>query len=39
MLNWTVVGSDGSLFSRGKHDYYAVVVQGITLKTESMNSM
>jgi hypothetical protein len=29
MLNWTVVDSDGSLFSRGKHDYYAIVVRGI----------
>jgi hypothetical protein len=28
-LNWTVVDSDGSLFSRGKHDYYAIVVRGI----------
>ena len=29
MLNWTIVDSDGSLFSRGKHDYYAIVVRGI----------
>jgi hypothetical protein len=29
MLNWTVVDSDGSLFSRGKHDYYAILVRGI----------
>jgi hypothetical protein len=28
-LNWTVVDSDGSLFSRGKHDYYAILVRGI----------
>jgi hypothetical protein len=28
-LNWTIVDSDGSLFSRGKHDYYAIVVRGI----------
>jgi hypothetical protein len=27
-LNWTIVDSDGSLFSRGKHDYYAIVVRG-----------
>ncbi len=29
MLNWTIVDSDGSLFSRGKHDYYAIIVRGI----------
>jgi hypothetical protein len=29
MLNWTIVDSDGSLFSRGKNDYYAIVVRGI----------
>jgi hypothetical protein len=29
ILNWTVVDSDGSLFSRGKHDYYAILVRGI----------
>ena len=29
MLDWTTVDSDGSLFSRGKHDYYAIVVRGI----------
>jgi hypothetical protein len=29
MLNWTIVDSDGSLFSRGKHDYYAILVRGI----------
>ena len=28
-LNWTIVDSDGSLFSRGKYDYYAIVVRGI----------
>jgi hypothetical protein len=28
MLNWTIVDSDGSLFSRGKHDYYAIIVRG-----------
>ncbi len=28
MLNWTIVDSDGSLFSRGKHDYYAILVRG-----------
>jgi hypothetical protein len=27
-LNWTIVDSDGSLFSRGKHDYYAILVRG-----------
>ena len=27
-LNWTIVDSDGSLFSRGKHDYYAIIVRG-----------
>ncbi len=29
MLNWTIVDSDGSVFSRGKHDYYAILVRGI----------
>jgi hypothetical protein len=29
MLKWTIVDSDGSLFSRGKHDYYAIIVRGI----------
>ncbi len=29
MLNWTIVDSVGSLFSRGKHDYYAIIVRGI----------
>jgi len=28
-LNWTTVDSDGSLFARGKHDYYAILVRGI----------
>ncbi len=28
-LNWTIGDSDGSLFSRGKHDYYAILVRGI----------
>jgi hypothetical protein len=28
-LNWTIVDSDGSLFSREKHDYYAILVRGI----------
>jgi hypothetical protein len=28
-LNWTKVDSDGSLFSRGKHDYYAILVRGV----------
>ena len=28
-LNWTIVDLDGSLFSRGKHDYYAILVRGI----------
>jgi hypothetical protein len=28
-LNWTTVDSDGSLFSRGKHDYYAILVRGV----------
>jgi hypothetical protein len=28
-LNWTPVDADGSLFSRGKHDYYAILVRGI----------
>jgi hypothetical protein len=29
MLNWTTVDADGSLFSRGKRDYYAILVRGI----------
>ena len=28
-LNWTTVDSEGSLFSRGKRDYYAILVRGI----------
>ena len=28
-LNWTPIDSDGSLFSRGKRDYYAILVRGI----------
>jgi len=28
-LIWTTVDSDGSLFSRGKHNYYAIVVRGV----------
>jgi hypothetical protein len=31
-LNWTKVDSDGSLFSRGKRDYYAIVVRGIPVE-------
>ena len=27
-LNWTIVDSDGSLFSKGKHDYYAIIIRG-----------
>ena len=29
ILTWTPVDSDGSLFSRGKSDYYAILVRGI----------
>jgi len=29
-LNWTTVDSEGSLFSRGKHDYYTILVRGIS---------
>jgi len=29
MLNWTTVDSEGSLFSRGKTDYYTILVRGI----------
>ncbi len=29
ILNWSIVDSDGSLFSRGKYDYYAILVRGI----------
>jgi hypothetical protein len=28
-LNWTIVDSDGSLFSRGKRSYYAILVRGV----------
>jgi hypothetical protein len=28
-LKWTPVDADGSLFSRGKHDYYAILVRGL----------
>jgi hypothetical protein len=28
-LNWTTVDSEGSCFSRGKHDYYAILIRGI----------
>ena len=28
-LNWKRVDSEGSLFSRGKHDYYTIVIRGI----------
>lgn len=28
-LKWTKVDSDGSLFSRGKRDYYTILVRGI----------
>jgi hypothetical protein len=28
-LDWTIVDSEGSLFSRGKRDYYAILVRGI----------
>ena len=28
-LNWTTVDSDGSLFSRGKNDYYTILARGI----------
>ena len=27
-LKWITVDADGSLFSRGKHDYYAILVRG-----------
>ena len=27
-LSWTPVDADGSLFSRGKNDYYAILVRG-----------
>jgi hypothetical protein len=28
-LDWSRADSEGSCFSRGKHDYYAIIVQGI----------
>ena len=28
-LTWTIVDSDGSLFSKGKNDYYAIIIRGI----------
>ena len=28
-LNWSIIDSDGSLFSRGRHGYYAILVRGI----------
>ena len=28
-LTWAPVDSDGSIFSRGKNDYYAILVRGI----------
>jgi hypothetical protein len=31
-LNWTIVDSDGSLFSKGKKDYYAILIRGIPEK-------
>ena len=31
-LNWTIVDSDGSLFSKGKHDYYTILIRGIPEK-------
>ena len=31
-LNWTIADSDGSLFSKGKSDYYAIIVRGIPEK-------
>jgi hypothetical protein len=29
-LKWTTVDSEGSLFSRGKRDYYAIIIRGIS---------
>ena len=31
-LNWTIADSDGSLFSKGKQDYYAIIIRGIPEK-------
>lgn len=28
-LSWTIADSDGSLFSKGKHNYYAIIIRGI----------
>jgi hypothetical protein len=28
-LNWTTANSEGSLFSRGKNDFYTILVRGI----------
>ncbi len=28
-LNWTIADSEGSLFSRGKHDNYAIIIRRI----------
>jgi len=28
-LQWTIADSEGSRFSRGKHDYYAIIVREI----------
>jgi len=28
-LIWSIVDSDGTLFSRGKHGYYAILVRGL----------
>ena len=29
MLNWTELDSDGSIYSRGKNDYYIILVRGV----------
>ena len=29
MLNWTEFDSDGSIYSRGKNDYYVILVRGV----------
>jgi hypothetical protein len=28
-LDWTIAGSEGSRFSRGKHDFYAIIIREI----------
>jgi hypothetical protein len=28
-LNWTNVDSEGSRFSKGKNDYYAIIIRGV----------